>query len=116
MTDTELPPERVAAMRDAGEIDLIDVRVDYEWEAGRLAGARRIEVNELTANAGSIPKERPVVFYCRSGNRSGMAAEAFRQAGWNAYNLAGGILAWVEAGLPIEPEGGGVADGRPPEA
>lgn len=115
-TETQLPPERVAEMRDAGEADLIDVRVDYEWDAGRLAGARHVEVNELTAKAGSIPKDRPVIFYCRGGNRSGMAAQAFREAGWDAYNMAGGISAWVEAGLPLEPEEGTVAEGRPPEA
>ncbi len=115
-TDIHLPPQRVAEMRDAGEIDLIDVRMDYEWEAGRLAGARHVEVNELTANAGSIPKDRPVVFYCLSGNRSGMAAQAFREAGWDAHNLDGGITAWVEAGLVIEPEDGEVAQGRPPTA
>ena len=115
-TETQLPPERVAEMRDAGEIELIDVRMDYEWEAGRLAGARHVEVNELTATAGSIQKDRAVVFYCRGGNRSGMAAQAFREAGWDAYNMAGGISAWAEAGLPLEPEDGTVAEGRPPEA
>ena len=68
-------------MLDAGEIELIDVRTDSEWEAGRLAGARHVEVNALTSEAGSIPRDRSVVFYCRSGNRSGMAAQAFREAG-----------------------------------
>jgi rhodanese-related sulfurtransferase len=115
-TETALPPERIAEMRDAGEIELIDVRMDYEWEAGHLAGARHVEVNELTAGADSIPKDRPVIFYCRGGNRSGMAAQAFREAGWDAHNMAGGVSAWVEAGLPLEPEDGTVAEGRPPEA
>jgi len=115
-TDTELAPERVAELVRSGEAELIDVRVDYEWEAGRLAGARQIEVNELTARAESIPKDRPVVFYCRGGNRSGMAAQAFREAGWDAHNMAGGAVAWAEAGLPLEPEDGVVADSRPPSA
>src|SRR5687767_15742179 len=114
--ETELPPERVRELAEAGEAELIDVRVDYEWEAGHLAGARHVEVNELTAQADSIPKGRKVVFYCRGGNRSGMAAQAFREAGWDAHNMAGGISAWVEAGLPLEPEDGSVAEGRPPEA
>jgi rhodanese-related sulfurtransferase len=115
-TETELPLTRVAELRDGGEAELIDVREDHEWEAGRLAGARHVEVNELTAQADSIPKDRPVVFYCRGGNRSGMAAQAFREAGWDAYNMAGGISAWIEAGMPLEPEDGSVAEGRPPEA
>ena len=45
-----------------------------------------------------------------------MAAQAFREAGWDAHNLDGGITAWVDAGLAIEPEDGEVAQGRPPTA
>ncbi len=59
--------------------------------------------------AAEIEPERPVVFYCRSGARSAMATGAFRAAGFEAYNLDGGLLAWVERGLPIEPEDGSVA-------
>jgi len=115
-TDTDLAPGRVAEMVTAGEAELIDVRQDYEWEAGRIAGARHVEVNALTAEAKSIPRDRPVVFYCRSGNRSGMAAHAFREAGWDAHNMAGGIVAWADAGLGLEPDDGTVADTRPPSA
>jgi len=50
-----------------------------------------------------------VVFQCRVGNRSAFATEAFRNAGYDAYNLAGGIEAWREAGLPLEPEDATVA-------
>src|SRR5215210_3220735 len=112
--ETELTPERVKELADAGQVELIDVRRDYEWEAGRLAGARHIEVNHLTSEADSIGKDRQIVFYCRGGNRSGMAAKAFREAGWDAHNLAGGIVAWAEAGLPLDPDGGTVAETRPP--
>ena len=51
-----------------------------------------------------------MVFYCRSGARSAMATEAFRGAGFDAYNLTGGLLEWDAAGLPLEPDGGYVAD------
>jgi rhodanese-related sulfurtransferase len=50
------------------------------------------------------------VFYCRIGGRSAMATEAFAQAGYDAHNMAGGMLAWAAAGLPMTPEGGVVAD------
>ena len=103
----ELPVERVEELLAAGA-QLIDVRRDYEWEGGRIAGARHIELNDLSAAAETVPREAPVIFYCRGGNRSAMAAEAFRQAGWAAHNLAGGISAWVESGRPLEPEGGEV--------
>ncbi|MEO8092719.1 MAG: rhodanese-like domain-containing protein [bacterium] len=112
----ELAPERVAELAASGEAVLIDVRQDYEWERGRIAGARHVEVNQLTAEAASIPKDRPVVFCCRSGSRSGMAAQAFRAGGWDAHNMADGITAWVGAGFELEPENGTVAEARPPSA
>jgi rhodanese-related sulfurtransferase len=85
----------------------VDVREPYEYEAGRIAGARHIELAQLAEQAGSIDPEQPVVFYCRVGARSGMAAQAFEAAGYDAWNLSGGIVSWVTAGLPIE---GQVAD------
>jgi rhodanese-related sulfurtransferase len=112
-TETEIPPAQAAGLIEAGEAELIDVRRAYEWQAGRIAGARRIEVNELSGKAESISRERPVIFYCRSGSRSALAAAAFRQAGWDAYNLAGGLRAWVEQGLPLDPADGEVAESRP---
>jgi rhodanese-related sulfurtransferase len=112
----ELAPERVKELLDAGGATLVDVREDTEWEAGRVPGALHIELNELTSRAEEVPKERTAVFYCRTGNRSAMAAEAFAQAGWDAHNMAGGLVAWVEQGLEIEPADGKVLDrrGRPP--
>jgi rhodanese-related sulfurtransferase len=112
-TETEITAARAAELIEAGEAELIDVRQPYEVEAGRIRGARSIEVNELTREAESISRERPVIFYCRSGNRSALAAAAFRQAGWDAYNLAGGLRAWVEHGLALDPVDGEVAESRP---
>jgi rhodanese-related sulfurtransferase len=111
--ETEIAPTRVAELIEAGEAELIDVRRTYEWEAGRIESARAIELNELTSAAESITKERPVIFYCRSGNRSALAAAAFRQSGWDAYNLAGGLRAWVEQSLPLDPPDGEVAEPQP---
>jgi rhodanese-related sulfurtransferase len=106
-TDAMLPAERVSELLD-GDAQLIDVRRAYEWEGGRIPGARHIEMNDLSAAADSIDRERPVIFYCRTGNRSGMAADAFREAGYDAHNLAGGIEAWAAGGRPLDPEGGEV--------
>jgi rhodanese-related sulfurtransferase len=112
-TETEIDPARAATLIELGEAELIDVRRPYEWEAGRIEGARSIELNELTGEAESISREGPVIFYCRSGSRSALAAAAFRQAGWDAYNLAGGLQAWVAQGLPLDPTDGEVAGPRP---
>ena len=79
-------------------------------EAGYVAGTRHVELERLASQAETIDRDRPVIFLCRIGSRSGMATQAFRASGYDAYNMRGGITAWVEAGLPIEPEGGHVAD------
>jgi rhodanese-related sulfurtransferase len=100
----------VAELWAAGAIQLIDVRQDHEFEAGRIAGARHLELVHLAAQADTVGLDRPVVFYCRSGARSGMATDAFAQAGFDAHNMVGGLLAWAAAGLPLEPDGGYVAD------
>lgn len=105
----ELPPERVKEMLDRGEIELIDVREQYEWDAGRIAGAKHIELERLASRAEELPRDRPIVFQCRLGARSAMATEAFRASGYEAYNLTGGIAAWADSGLPLDPQGGHVA-------
>ena len=105
---TELEPERVAEVLAEGW-QVIDVREPYEREAGHIADTRHIPVGRLTAEAATVDSERPVVFYCRVGSRSTLAADAFRASGYDAYNLAGGITEWVRRGLPIEPADGRVA-------
>jgi rhodanese-related sulfurtransferase len=89
---------------------LVDVRADHEWKAGRISGATHIPLAELAERTGEIDKERPVVLYCRGGTRSTMATDALAEAGFDAAKLSEGIVGWDEAGLPLEPEGGYVAE------
>jgi rhodanese-related sulfurtransferase len=107
--DGDYTPQQVAALLGQEDIQLIDVREPGEHEAGRIAGDRLVPLMELSAQADSIERARPVVFYCRSGSRSAMATEAFRGAGYDAHNMTGGLLEWHAAGLPLEPDGGRVA-------
>ena len=97
-----MAPEWVRERHEAGEIQLIDVREDYEYESGRVAGARHVELQQIAGQAETIDREKPVVFYCRVGSRSSMAADAFRRAGYDAYSMDGGLLAWEQSGLPLE--------------
>jgi rhodanese-related sulfurtransferase len=89
---------------------LVDVRAGHEWDAGRIAGATHLPLDELAGRTGEIDRERPVVLYCRGGNRSTMAADALAAAGFDAAKLSEGIVGWSEAGLPLEPDGGYVAE------
>jgi rhodanese-related sulfurtransferase len=89
---------------------LVDVRSDHEWEAGRIPGAVHLPLDELATRTGEIDKEKPVVFYCRGGNRSSMAAAALGEAGYDAAKLSEGIVGWEEEGLELEPEDGYAAE------
>jgi rhodanese-related sulfurtransferase len=86
---------------------LIDVRADHEWEAGRIPGARHLPLPELAQRTDEIDRARPVVLYCRGGTRSTMATEALAEAGYDAAKLSEGIVGWDAADLPLEPEGEG---------
>lgn len=108
--DIEISPQRAREMLAAGEAQLVDVREAYEWEEGRIPGARHIELERLASQAETIDGDRPVIFQCRLGSRSAMAAQAFRAAGYEAYSMAGGLQRWHDEGLPLEPEGATVAD------
>jgi rhodanese-related sulfurtransferase len=107
--ERDLTPEQVAERLRDGGIQLIDVREPHEHAAGRIDGDRHLALGGLSEAAQTIDRERPVIFYCRSGARSAMAAEAFAAAGFQAHNLTGGLQAWVAAGLPLDPADGHVA-------
>jgi rhodanese-related sulfurtransferase len=107
----ELDPERVASwLEDDPELQVIDVREPYEREAGHIPGTRHIELVSLSAAAPTIERDRPVVFYCRVGGRSEMAAQAFRASGYEAYTMSGGLKRWAQEGRALVPDGGEVAD------
>lgn len=105
--DVDVTPEAVQERPD--DVQLIDVREPYEWEAGRIEGARHLELERLASQADTLDQSRPVFLYCRLGARSGMAANAFRRAGFDAYSMVGGLERWAAEGRPLAPEGGSVA-------
>jgi rhodanese-related sulfurtransferase len=108
-TPKEVSRAEAREMIGAGA-QLIDVRADHEWEAGHLPGAVHIALPELAARVAEIDKDRPVIFYCRSDNRSDMATTALAEAGYDAAKLSEGATGWEEEGLELEPEGGYVAE------
>lgn len=107
----EVVPERLVEwLREDPHVQLIDVREPHERQAGHIADSRHVKLVELSAAAATIERERPVVFYCRVGARSEMAAQAFRASGYEAYSMSGGLVRWAHEGRPLSPAGGSVAD------
>ena len=80
---------------------IVDVREPYELAEIAVPGALHIRLGELPNRVQELPKDRELLFLCRSGNRSSYATDlAIRSGRESSANIAGGIIAWVEAGLP----------------
>jgi rhodanese-related sulfurtransferase len=91
------------------DLQILDVREPYEWEAGRIEGAIHIPLAQVMAGGdrGVLDPSRPVVVVCRTGNRSELAATMLQARGYDASNLEGGMEAWAREGLPFSAAGGG---------
>jgi adenylyltransferase/sulfurtransferase len=100
----EVTPIELKQMQDSKEdFVLIDVREEHESDICSIGG-KLIPMGSVLENLAEIPKDKKVVVYCRSGNRSGMVIQTLEQrSGYtNLYNLKGGILAYsdqVDPGL-----------------
>ena len=84
---------------------LVDVREPGEYGAGHALGAKNVPLARLDDGANDLAKkkERPLVLYCDSGDRSAKAVAALRKQGFTrAVSLSGGLGAWQQAGLPVE--------------
>ncbi len=94
----DLSVDELATLVDAGNIRLIDVRRDDEVAEGIIPGAEHIMLDDFDPTALDLSDGREVVLYCRSGRRSGIAAEKLAAyTGEPAKHLGGGIIAWREA-------------------
>ncbi len=97
------PALAVQVMNHDGSV-IVDVREDAEVRSGKLKGARHIPLGQLKNRLLELEsfKEKPVLVYCRSGNRSAHACHVMTKAGFHdVSNLAGGIMAWESANLPV---------------
>lgn len=81
---------------------VLDVREPHEYAEGHVEGSVLVPLATVAARAGEFPKDRPVYVFCRSGNRSLVAARTLAEAGFSdVRNVEGGILAWNAARLPV---------------
>jgi adenylyltransferase/sulfurtransferase len=91
----EMTANQLRAWRSEGrEHALLDVREPSEHAVSRIDGAVLVPLGSLARSFDRLPRDRPVVVYCRSGARSAKAVAQLRSAGFDAHNLAGGILVW----------------------
>jgi rhodanese-related sulfurtransferase len=96
-------PQMATQLMNHEDAVFVDVREDKELGDGIIANAVHIPLSQLQNRIAELDKYkgRPVVAYCRSGNRSFSAGSKLRKAGFESvYNLTGGILAWQNANLP----------------
>lgn len=91
-----------ARWNEEGDLTILDVRDDMEWEEKHIPGAQHTFVGYLEENLPAVPKDRPIVAHCSVGHRSGLAVSILRRNGFtNVYNMLGGITAWEKLGLPL---------------
>lgn len=93
----------VRGLQGRPDVVLLDVREPYEYQAGHIPGVKLISMNDVPNQMDEIPRDKTVILTCRSGNRSEQVADFLRKQGFtNVHNMQGGILAWQQAGYPIE--------------
>ncbi len=102
-TATSISSAEAATRIANDEVNVLDVRDQHEVDAAHLSGAQIIPLGVLANRIAEIPREKPLLIYCQTGNRSGIAASLLSADGMkNVINLAGGISAWQKAGLEVE--------------
>jgi len=102
-TVTDVSPEEV--LKNKEQLCLIDVRRpdEYTGELGHAPGASLITLDTLPHNMDQLPKNKTIVFLCRSGARSGNAAAHAQEKGWtDVYNMRGGMILWNQLGFSVD--------------
>lgn len=95
--------QTVSQIKERPGVLVLDVREPWEYDEGHIPGVILIPMNEVPQRLSEIPTDQEVIVTCRSGNRSGQVTDLLRQQGYtNVHNMAGGIIAWEAAGLPVE--------------
>ncbi len=98
----EITPQQAEQRMKSGKLMLIDVREPYEYAQVHIEGAKLLPLGKLTAQIQELcEKEQEIIVVCHSGSRSSFAAEQLSNLGYKKiYNLRGGTVGWLMAGLP----------------
>lgn len=98
------PADAIRAVQDDTGTVVVDVREPNEWNLGHVPGALHIPRGILESNVeAAVPRDRNIILYCASGNRSALAAETLKAMGYdNVKSLTGGFRGWAEAGGDVD--------------
>jgi rhodanese-related sulfurtransferase len=96
-----IAPVELSALREDGKVAVLDVRSAIEFDCERIEGAVNIPLPELEARLAEVPESKNLVIVCRSGKRAERAAFALLERGYRPKVLAGGLVAWEKAGMPV---------------
>jgi adenylyltransferase/sulfurtransferase len=104
-SEWDITVEELKVLRDeSGEMVLVDVRETHEVEAVDIGG-KHIPLGELPDRLDELDKDAHIVVHCKLGGRSAKAVEIMRASGFgNAWNLQGGIFAWIDRVDPSLPK------------
>jgi rhodanese-related sulfurtransferase len=87
---------------ELADVQIVDCREQWEWDAGRIVGATLIPLNQIMAGEqGALDPAKKVYVVCRTGNRSELATMMLRARGFDAENMEGGMERWAALGLPF---------------
>lgn len=101
----QLEPQEAVMLFNHEDAQVLDVRENSEFTDGRIPKSKHVPLGQLKNRLSELEKlkGKPIIVVCRSGSRSGYACSILKKNGFeNVHNLAGGILAWSQAGLPKE--------------
>lgn len=99
----EVDVHTVFELKDRDDVYLLDVREQFEYDEKHIPGVNLLPITEIEGRVDEVPTDKTVLVTCRSGNRSNQVTQFLRQNGFdNVHNMAGGIIAWEEAGYPVE--------------
>jgi rhodanese-related sulfurtransferase len=98
----EISTDQAHTLYEAGDVFFLDVREMSEWNEYHAPNTTLIPLGELAARVNEVPKDKPIVVICRSGNRSQQGRDILQQAGFtNVTSMAGGLKTWRSDGYPI---------------
>lgn len=97
------PADVQQRLADGEKLYLLDVREPHEFKEAHVPGSVLVSLGNLSTKMSTLPKDKPIVVICRSGNRSGAATNMLKRAGFpQVQNMKGGIIAWARTGAALK--------------